>query len=95
MQDDDEEKEDRIRLRFSEFVNIITVLAMMENAEARRFVFGVIGHGAGAVTLTQFKLLLENLHEMDGSVGVRRLENMFKMYYEKKYESMDYDTVCM
>ena len=93
LEEEETEKKDRVRLRFSEFVNIITVLAMMEGAEAQRFIFGMIGSGSGAVTLTQFKVLLEDLHAMDKSVGVGRLERLFKRYYENKYESMDFDTV--
>jgi hypothetical protein len=82
------------RLLFSEFVNIVTVLAMFEAEEARRFVFGNLDPAAtGMVHLQEYAALVAELAKSNGQVAPGRLRKIF-MRYADKYSTVSFEKVC-
>jgi Ca2+-binding EF-hand superfamily protein len=81
------------RIKFSEYVNLVTVLAMMEKSEASRFIFGMLdSEKTGFVGLDKFMVMVARLKDMDHMVPVKKMERLFRRFCDK-FGTVNFDMV--
>ncbi len=80
---------------FAAFVHLVALLALWDAVAAQQFVFGLLDRErCGAVHVDAFSRLLGQLRQsMDVTLAVERMDQLFRVYCDPLYLTMDFDVV--